>query len=192
MQNIWVFLYIYRLRLCRRPLFLLSRLYLIWVLGWFGMRHWIRGTIWVRIACFRSRFAWFWDFSVFVILLMVSDALVLHFDTKFRFLLCFEAAKKTRNAKPFNMVVEFRIDLLRGPDLWQKRCHASFIALSSLPLGARGSQGSCFHWSSLVFIDFSRVWGYLGPEGWPACGALWRPVASSGGFVIPLLECCNQ
>ena len=48
---------------------------------------------------------------------MVSDSLVLHFDTKFRFLLCFEAAKKTRNAKPCNMVVEIRIDVLRGPDL---------------------------------------------------------------------------
>ena len=47
---------------------------------------------------------------------MVSDALVLHFDTKFKFLLCFEAAKKTRNAKPFNVVVEFRLDLLWGPD----------------------------------------------------------------------------
>ena len=59
------------------------------------------------------------DFGMLVffgILLMVSDSLVLHFDTKFRFLVCFEAAKKTRNAKPFNVVVEFRLDLLWGPD----------------------------------------------------------------------------
>ena len=48
---------------------------------------------------------------------MVSDSLVLHFSTKFRFLLCFKAANKTRNAKPFNVVVEFRLDLLWGPDL---------------------------------------------------------------------------
>ena len=59
------------------------------------------------------------DFEIlmfFAISLMVSGSLVLHFDTKFRCLLCFEAAKKMRNAKPFNVVVEFRLDLLWGPD----------------------------------------------------------------------------
>ena len=148
--------------------------------GWFGVRGWIQNATWLRIAYLKSRSAWFWDFSVFAILLMVSGSLVLHFDTDLSFLLCFKAVKKTRNAKPFNMVVEFCIDLLRGPDLWQKRCHASPIAQSSLPLGAWGIQASCFHWFSLVFIDFRRIWGYLGPEGWPACGALWRPVAPCG------------
>ena len=177
---------IYRLRLCRRPLFLYIRLYLILVLGWFGLWHWIRGTIWLRIAYLQSRFAWFWDFGVFAILLMVSDSLVLHFDTNLSFLPCFKAAKKTRNAKPCNMVVELRIDLLRGPNLWQKRCHTSPIALSSLPVGARGVQGSCFHWFSLVFMYFRRIWGHPGPEGWAACGGLWQPVAGCGPEVLPL------
>ena len=87
-------LIIYRLRLCRQPLFLHIRLHLIWVLGWFVIQHWIRGTIWLRIAYLKSRIAWFWDFSVFGILSMVSGSLVLHFDTKFRSLLCFEASKR--------------------------------------------------------------------------------------------------
>ena len=47
---------------------------------------------------------------------MVSDSLVSYFDTKFRSLLCFEAAEKTRVATAFNVVVEFRLDLLWGPD----------------------------------------------------------------------------
>ena len=54
------------------------------------------------------------DFSVSVILLTVSHSLVLHFDINFRSLLYFEAAKKTRNAKPCNMVVDFCLDLLWG------------------------------------------------------------------------------
>ena len=65
------------------------------------MRGWIRGSIWLQIAYLNNHFSGFWDFSVFDILVMVSDPLVLYFDTEFRFLLCFKAAKKTRNAKPF-------------------------------------------------------------------------------------------
>ena len=174
---------IYRLRLCRRPLFLHIRLYLIWVLGWFGMRHWIRGTIWLRIAYLKSRFAWFWDFSVFAILLMVSGSLVMHFDTNLSFLPCFKADKNTCNAKPFNMGVKFCIDLLRGPDLWQKRCHASPIAQSSLPLGAWGIQASCFHWLSLVFWfslisgGFEAIWGQKVGQPVAACGGLLGPLA---------------
>ena len=41
-------------------------------------------------------------------------------------------------------------------------------------IGGLGHPGKLF---SLIFIDFSRIWGHLGPEGWPACGGLWRPVA---------------
>ena len=55
---------IYRLRLCRRPLFLNIRFYVIWVLRWSGIRYRICGAIWLRIAYVKSRFAWFWDFSV--------------------------------------------------------------------------------------------------------------------------------
>ena len=50
------------------------------------------------------------------ILLMVSDSLVLYFDTYFRSLLCFEATQKTCIEKPPNLVVEFRLDLPWGPD----------------------------------------------------------------------------
>ena len=77
---------------------------------------------------------------------MVSDSLVLHFDTKFRFLLCFEAAKKTRNAKPFNAVVEFPLDLLYGDPIGDKNdaTHRHWKPGVSI-LGARGVQGSLFH-----------------------------------------------
>ena len=45
---------------------------------------------------------------------MVSGSLVMHFDTNLSFLPCFKADKSMRNAKPFNMVVEFRIDSVEG------------------------------------------------------------------------------
>ena len=41
---------------------------------------------------------------------------MLQFDTQLMFVDGFEATKKTRNEKPFNLVVEFRLDLLWGPD----------------------------------------------------------------------------
>ena len=164
-------------------LFLHIRLYLIWVLGWFGMRHWIRGAIWLRIAYLKSQFAWFWDFRVSVILLMVFDSLVLHFDTQLGFLLCFEAAKKTRNAKPFNVVVEFRLDLLWGPDWWQKRCHASPLEARGVHIGGQGCPGKLF---SLTFIGFHWFQEDLKPPGARRLAGLWRPVAASGGFVLPL------
>ena len=57
------------------------------------------------------------------------------------------------------------------------RCTQMQMEAVVIDLYARGVQGSCFHWFPLVFIDFRRIWGHLGPEGWAACGALWRPVA---------------
>ena len=182
---IYIFIYIYRLRLCRRPLFLLIRLYLIWVLGWFGMWHWIRGAIWLRIAYFKSPFAWFWDFSVFAILLMVSDSFASHFDTKFRFLLCFEAAKKTRNTKPFNVVVEFCLDLLWGPVWWQKRCHASPLEARGIHIGGQGCPGKLFSW---IFIGFHWFQGDLWLSGDRRLAGLWRPVAGCGGLLAPVAD----
>ena len=59
------------------------------------------------------------DFEISVFLIFCSsffDWLVLYFDTYLMYLLHFEATKKTRNEKPCNMVVEFRLDLPWGPD----------------------------------------------------------------------------
>ena len=176
-------MYIYRLRLCRRPLFLHICLYLIWVLGWFGMRHWIRGAIWLRIAYLKSRFAWFWDFSVFFILLTVYHLLPLHFDTKCRFLLCFEAAKKTRNAKPCNMVVEFRLDLLWGSDWWQKRCHALQLEARGVHIGGQECPGKLF---SLIFMGFHWFQVDWRPPGARGFAGLWRAVGPCGR-IIPAL-----
>ena len=138
---------VYRLHLCRRPRFLHIRLYLIWVLGWFGMRHWIRAAIWLRNAYLKISFAGFWYFHVFDILWMVSGSLVLYFDTHFMHLFCFEAIEETRNEKPCNMVVEFRLDLPWGPDWWQKRCRALPIAYCQL------KPGTLF---SLILLIFHR------------------------------------
>ena len=82
---------------------------------------------------------------------MVSDSLVLHFDTQFKFLLWFEAAKKTRNAKPFDVVVEFRLDLLWGPDWRQKRCHASPLEARGVHIGGQGCPGKLFSLISMCF-----------------------------------------
>ena len=46
--------------------------------------------------------------------MFVSETL--HLAAEFMFVDCFEATKKTRNEKPFNLVVEFRLDLLWGLD----------------------------------------------------------------------------
>ena len=109
-------------------------------------------------------------FQCFFILLTVSHSLGLHFDTKCKFLLCFEAAKKTRNAKPCNMVVEFRLDLLWGPDWWQKRCHASQLEARGVHIGGQECPGKLF---SLIFIGFHGF-----QEDWrPRLAGLWRPVA---------------
>ena len=143
----------------------------------------------LRIAYLKSHFSWFWDFSVFDMLLIVLGLVSIVSWYLFNVSAIFEATKKMRNEKPCKMVAEFRLDLPCGPDLWQKRCHASHIAQSSLPLGAWGIQASCFHWFSLVFIDFRRIWGYLGRA---ACGGLWRTVAACGGIMLALLECCKQ
>ena len=53
---------------------------------------------------------------LFDIVLIVFGWLVLYFDTYLMHLLYFEATKKTRKETPSNMVVEFRQDLLWGPD----------------------------------------------------------------------------
>ena len=48
-------------------------------------------------------------------LVAVSDLLVLYFDTNFSFLFHFEMIRKTRSAKPGNLAVGFRLDLLWDP-----------------------------------------------------------------------------
>ena len=40
----------------------------------------------------------------------------LDMDTYLMSVVCFEATKETHIEKPFNLVVEFRLDLLWGPD----------------------------------------------------------------------------
>ena len=67
-----------------------------------------------KFQIFKKRWALFGE--RFVMFSMVSDLLVLHVGASFRFLVCLEAAKKTRNAKPFDMESEFRLDLLWGLD----------------------------------------------------------------------------
>ena len=61
------------------------------------------------------------DFTKFEILASsescsaLVDALVLYFDTDLMYLFDFKATTKTHSEKTFNIVVEFRLDLLSVP-----------------------------------------------------------------------------
>ena len=81
-----------------------------------------------------------------MLLTVSSDSMVWHFD-KIMFLLCFKAAKNTRNAKPFNMVVEFRLDLICDKNdathRLSLRAHCHWV-----PGASRGVVFIDFHWFS--------------------------------------------
>ena len=85
---------------------------------------------------------------------MVSGSLVLYFDTDLSFLPCFRAAKKTLNAKPFNMVVEFRIDPVEGTRYARyvtKTIPRIAYCFELIAIGCLGHPGELF---SLIFIGF--------------------------------------
>ena len=82
---------------------------------------------------------------------MVSDSLVLHFDANLSFLLCFKAFKKTPNAEPLNMVVEFRLDLLWGTQLMTKTMPRSAYCSELIAIGGQGCPGKLFLLISIGF-----------------------------------------
>ena len=82
---------------------------------------------------------------------MVSGSLVLYFDTDLSFLPCFRAAKKTLNAKPFNMVVDFRIDPVEGTRYVTKTIPRIAYCFELIAIGCLGHPGQLF---SLILISF--------------------------------------
>ena len=102
---------------------------------------------------------------------------MLHMDTYLMSVVCFEATKKMRIDKPFNLVVEFRLDLLWGPNWSQKRCHALPIAYCLLPIQARDYIFSDFIRSSLISPGLQAIWACGGKQIGQLvapCGALWE------------------
>ena len=182
-------IFIYRLRLCRRPLFLHIRLYLIWVLGWFGMRHWIRGAILLRIAYLKSHFSWFWGFSVFDILLIVFRLVSIVFWYLFNVSAIFWGHQKDARRKTMQYGCGISSRSALGTRFVTKTMPRIAYCPELIAIGGLGHPGKLF---SLIFIGFHWFQEDLKLSGARRLASLWRPVGPCGGFVLALLECCNQ
>ena len=147
------------------------------------MRHWIRGAIWLRIAYLRRKFAWFWDFSVFYILLIVFGLVSIVFWYLFNVSAIFWGHQKDAQRKTMQYGFGISCRSALGIRWVTKTMPRIAYCPELIASGGLGHPGKLF---SLVFIGFHWFQGDLRLSGARKLAGLWRPVAACW----PLWQIC--
>ena len=132
----------------------------------------------------QKHLSWFWDFSVFDILLIVFRFVIIVFWHLFDVSSIAWGQQKDAQRKTMQYGCGISSRSALGTRWVTKTMPRIAYCPELIAIGSLGHPGKLFslisidfHGFSWVFIGFSRIWGYLGPEGWPACGPLWHRVA---------------
>ena len=156
------------------------------------MRHRIHGAIWLRIAHLKSRFAWFWDFSVFAILSIVFRLVSIVFWHLLNISAIFWGHQKDAQRKTMQYGCGISSRSALGTRWVRKTMPRIAYCPELIAIGGLGHPGKLF---SLIFICFHRFHEDLWLSGARRLASLWQAVAACGGLwpgsPTPLRWCNN-